>query len=60
MVKKITKQTNFWILTIILTLCLWFFKPVVLWIDKVLPFINQLYFFALCVGTAMYLANKLK
>lgn len=50
----------FWIYTVIITLGLWIFQGVVGWMNKLLPFMNQLYFFALCLGTAMYLANKLK
>ncbi len=58
MVKK--SKTNFWLWTIIITLGLYVFREVIGWINKIIPFMNELYFFLLCVGTAMYIANKIR
>ena len=57
MAKK--NSTKYWVLVVVLTLGLWVFQRVISWVSSLLPFMNQLYFFLLCVGSAMYLATKL-
>jgi len=58
MAKK--NSTQYWLLVVILTLALWVFQNVISWINGVLGFMNELYFFTLCLGSAMYLATRFK
>ncbi|MGE0792717.1 MAG: hypothetical protein AB7V77_00895 [Candidatus Woesearchaeota archaeon] len=57
MAKK--NDVRYWVFVVVLTLGLFVFQTVISWLNKLLPFMNQLYFFMLCLGSALYLAKKI-
>jgi len=58
MAKKM--DVKFLLLAIVFTLALWILKDIFGMMSKVFGFFNELFVFLLCVGTALYLADKFR